>query len=48
MRRIGEKFLVWSDEDPSIDTILDDITLYWLTSTFPRSIYTYREVSRPG
>ncbi|KAI9757712.1 MAG: hypothetical protein M4579_003337 [Chaenotheca gracillima] len=40
---IGEKFLEWSDEDPSIDTILESITLWWFTETFPRAIYSYRE-----
>lgn len=42
---VGEKFLEWSDHDPSLDTILEAVTLYWLTETFPRAIYTYREVS---
>ena len=41
---IGEKFLAWTDQDPSIDTILKSITLYWLTDTFPSSIYSYRHV----
>ncbi|OSS48545.1 hypothetical protein B5807_07024 [Epicoccum nigrum] len=53
---IGEKFLVWSDPRtaPSINTILADITLYWLTDCFPTTIYTYREtktldhVSKPS
>lgn len=42
---IGEKFLAWSDPSttPSVDTILSDITLYWLTGCYPTSIYTYRE-----
>lgn len=42
---IGEKFLAWSDPSttPSRDTILSDITLYWLTGCYPTSIYTYRE-----
>ncbi|KAJ4983262.1 putative epoxide hydrolase [Stagonosporopsis vannaccii] len=42
---IGEKFLAWSDPSttPSINTILTDITLYWLTDCFPTTIYTYRE-----
>ncbi|KAL6707522.1 hypothetical protein ACN47E_004092 [Coniothyrium glycines] len=42
---IGEKFLAWSDPSttPSLDTMLADITLYWLTACFPTSIYTYRE-----
>ncbi|KIW00762.1 uncharacterized protein PV09_07743 [Verruconis gallopava] len=40
---IGEKFLEWTDEDPSLDTILEAISLYWFTETFPRCIYPYRE-----
>lgn len=43
--RIGEKFLEWTDEDPSLDEILSSVTLYWLTDTFPRCIYPYRGVS---
>jgi len=41
--RIGEKFLEWTDEDPSLDTILDSVTLYWLTQSFPRAIYPYAQ-----
>ncbi|KAF2091834.1 alpha/beta-hydrolase [Saccharata proteae CBS 121410] len=41
---IGEKFLDWTDTDPSLDTILESVSLYWLTDTFPKAIYTYREV----
>jgi len=44
---IGEKFLAWSDEDPSLETILESVTLYWLTETFPTSIYPYRAVCCP-
>jgi len=44
---IGEKFLVWSDEDPDLDKILESVTLYWLTETFPTSIYPYRAVGSP-
>lgn len=42
---IGEKFLAWSDPSttPSLNTILADITLYWLTGCYSTSIYTYRE-----
>jgi pimeloyl-ACP methyl ester carboxylesterase len=42
---IGEKFLAWSDPSttPSLDTILADVTLYWLTGCYPTSIYTYRD-----
>ena len=32
----------WSDEDPSLDDILTDVSLYWFTSSFTRSIYPYR------
>ncbi|CBX97648.1 similar to epoxide hydrolase [Plenodomus lingam JN3] len=45
---IGEKFLEWTDEDPSLDTILTNISLYWYTSSFPRSIYPYRELFGPN
>ncbi|KAE9369905.1 alpha/beta-hydrolase [Stipitochalara longipes BDJ] len=45
---IGEKFLVWSDEDPDLDKILESVTLYWLTETFPTSIYPYRARFIPG
>jgi hypothetical protein len=44
--RIGEKFQEWTDETPSLTKILDSITLYWFTESFPRCIYTYREVWR--
>ncbi|KAH6668254.1 Alpha/Beta hydrolase protein [Halenospora varia] len=40
---IGEKFLEWTDKIPSLDTILEAVTLYWLTDTFPSSIYQYRQ-----
>lgn len=44
---IGEKFLVWSDKDPSIPEILDSVTLYWFTESFPRAIYPYRQFFGP-
>lgn len=40
---IGEKFLTWTDETPPIDEILDGITLYWFTQSYPRCIYNYRQ-----
>lgn len=43
--RIGEKFLEWVDDPLYPDDILESVTLYWLTETFPRAIYTYRQVS---
>lgn len=43
---IGEKFVTWSDQVPELETILENVTLYWLTKTFPTSIYFYRQVRR--
>ncbi|KAL1856705.1 hypothetical protein Plec18170_003676 [Paecilomyces lecythidis] len=40
---IGEKFLEWVDEPLPPEFILESVTLYWLTETYARSIYTYRE-----
>ncbi|KAF2801503.1 alpha/beta-hydrolase [Mytilinidion resinicola] len=45
---IGEKFLAWSDTPPSLPTILEAVSLYYLTDTFPRSIFTYREPGIAG
>lgn len=42
---IGEKFLEWTDTDPTLDQILESVTLYWMTDTFPRCIYPYRGLS---
>jgi hypothetical protein len=42
---IGEKFLEWSDTDPALDTILTNVSLYWFTEGFPRSIYPYRRLA---
>lgn len=36
----------WTDETPSTDAILDIVTAWWLTDTFPYSIYRYRESTR--
>ncbi|KAL8831487.1 MAG: hypothetical protein Q9170_005271 [Blastenia crenularia] len=40
---IGEKLLTWTDEDPSIDTILEMVSLYWFTDTMSRCLYPYRQ-----
>ena len=45
---IGEKFLHWTDTDPSLDAILDSVTLYWFTQSFPRCIYPYRQSHSRG
>ena len=44
IHRLGEKYMEWSDITPSLETILSFTTLYWLTDTYPSSIYTYRWV----
>jgi microsomal epoxide hydrolase len=38
---IGEKFQEWTDVTPDLKDIVDSVTLYWLTETFPRCIYPY-------
>lgn len=45
--RIAEKYLAWTDKDPTNEQIFDSVTLYWLTSSFPRSIYPYRQFYGP-
>ncbi|EUC46736.1 hypothetical protein COCMIDRAFT_4273 [Bipolaris oryzae ATCC 44560] len=40
---IGEKMVEWSDEDPSLDEILTNVSLYWFTSSFPSSLWYYFE-----
>lgn len=47
---IGEKFLEWTDPrtTPPLLVILESVTLYWLTDTFPRAIYPYRQLFTPG
>ncbi|KAF4903725.1 putative epoxide hydrolase [Colletotrichum fructicola] len=44
---IGEKYVHWTDplHRLSIQTILELTTLYWLTETFPRSLYPYRHLA---
>ncbi|KAB5518024.1 Alpha/Beta hydrolase protein [Coniochaeta sp. 2T2.1] len=41
---VGEKFIQWADPRAplSLDTILASVTFYWLTDTFPRSMWPYR------
>lgn len=38
----------WSDETPSIETILGNVSLYWFTGCYPSSIWPYREVGDPS
>ncbi|KAJ9127787.1 hypothetical protein QFC24_000070 [Naganishia onofrii] len=39
---IGEKLHEWTDKTPTMPIILQWLSLYWLTQTFPTSIYPYR------
>lgn len=41
--RIGEKMLEWTDEDPSLDEILTNISLYWFSGCFPSCLGVYRQ-----
>ncbi len=41
-RRIGEKMISWSDDTPSLDHILSNISLYWFTQCASTSLYPYR------
>ncbi|KAG9205567.1 hypothetical protein G6514_008209 [Epicoccum nigrum] len=41
---IGEKFLEWSDTDPSLTHILTNISLYWFTSSILTSLQPYRQL----
>jgi microsomal epoxide hydrolase len=45
--RIGEKFQQWTDQDPPLDEMLDSVTCYWFTQSFPRAIYPYRQFFGP-
>ncbi|KAL4901390.1 hypothetical protein BDW74DRAFT_160379 [Aspergillus multicolor] len=40
---VGEKCLDWPDISLSKHKILEMVTLYWFTESFPRAIYPYRE-----
>ncbi|KAF7968873.1 hypothetical protein HWV62_29144 [Athelia sp. TMB] len=42
---IGEKLLAWTDDEPSLDTILAHVTLYWVTECIASSFYPYRQAS---
>ncbi len=43
VRRVGEKFIQWTDKTPPLDDILDSVSMYWFTESFPRAIYGYRQ-----
>ncbi|KAB8349429.1 hypothetical protein FH972_023456 [Carpinus fangiana] len=45
---ISEKFLEWTDQDPPLSSILDSVSLYWFTESFPRAIYPYRQYFDPA
>jgi microsomal epoxide hydrolase len=41
---IGEKMLAWAHEEtrPSLELILANVTLYWITKSYPTGLYQYR------
>ena len=45
---IGEKFLAWTDDDPSIDVILEAVTLYWVTRCAASNLWSYRQFFGPN
>jgi microsomal epoxide hydrolase len=44
---IGEKFMDWTDDDPSPDVILESVTLYWLTRCASTNLWSYRQFYGP-
>ncbi|PYH89173.1 alpha/beta-hydrolase [Aspergillus ellipticus CBS 707.79] len=40
---VGEKYLDWVDKPLPDETVLEMVSLYWFTESFPRAIYPYRE-----
>ncbi|OAA35558.1 epoxide hydrolase 1 [Metarhizium rileyi] len=40
--RIGEKLIAWTDGEFPLAKILEMVTLYWMTDTFPRTMYHNR------
>lgn len=45
---IGEKFMDWTDDDPSVDLILISVTLYWVTNCAATSLWAYRKFYGPN
>jgi hypothetical protein len=45
---MGDKFIQWVDQRAPLplDTILAMVTFYWVTDTFPRSMWPYRFLTR--
>ncbi|EKG10339.1 Alpha/beta hydrolase fold-1 [Macrophomina phaseolina MS6] len=41
---IGEKMIEWADPatTPSLDTILNNVSIYWFSGSYPTSIWCYR------
>ncbi|KAL1867875.1 hypothetical protein Daus18300_006150 [Diaporthe australafricana] len=44
---IGEKMIDWSDETPSIEEILGNVSIYWFSGCYPSSIWPYRGLVGP-
>jgi len=41
---VAEKYLDWTDEDPSVEFVLEMASLWWLAGCYPTSIYPYRQL----
>jgi microsomal epoxide hydrolase len=40
--RIAEKFLIWTDDNLPIQTVLADVSVYWYTQCFSTAMWHYR------
>ncbi|KAL9112013.1 MAG: hypothetical protein Q9227_003633 [Pyrenula ochraceoflavens] len=45
---IGEKFLTWTDDSPSIPTILESVSIYWFTGCAATCMWPQRQIYTPG
>lgn len=43
-RRIGEKFLDWTDGPLPLETIIEASSLYWLSKCVHSNLWSYRHV----
>ncbi|KAL9619050.1 MAG: hypothetical protein Q9160_006305 [Pyrenula sp. 1 TL-2023] len=45
---MGEKFLTWTDETPSLTTILEAVSLYWFIGCVATCMWPQRQIYTPG
>ncbi|KIX94634.1 uncharacterized protein Z520_09680 [Fonsecaea multimorphosa CBS 102226] len=46
--RIGEKYLTWTDDPLPLNTILESVSLYWLSKRAHSSLWSYRHTYGPN